>query len=323
MSNVMITGITGFIGSRLAEKLLEKGFEVYGIVRHTAARNIESIKPIKDKLNLLLGDISDYKSMVDTFKRANPDVICHLAALTPVRYSFEHPFQYAKYNYEGTMNVVHALMELPDYKNRKLIVASTAEVYGVQETEEPFTEDKPLKPSSPYAVSKAAADMYARMASLVYDMNIVVYRPTNTYGRLFEKRFIIEYLVTTMLQGEKVYVGAPSSIRDFIYIDDHVSAYELAIEKDLAVGEAYNVGSSVGISNKMLAQKIASLVGYDPKDIVLGSYPLGYPFRPIASDQPYLVLNSDKIRKRGWTNKVTLDEGLRKVIKYYRSKEPR
>ncbi len=321
MSTVIITGITGFIGLHLANRLIQKGCKVYGLMRHTAARDMEPMKPIMDQLVLLNADLSDSHSIVDAFRRANPDIIYHLGALTPVRYSFEVPFQYAKDNFIGTMNVIHALKELPDYKKRKLIVASTAEVYGFQESEEPFFESIQLRPSSPYAVSKAAADMYARMMSKVYDMNIVVYRPVNTYGRLNETRFIVEYLVTKMLQGKEVYIGAPKSVRDFMYVTDHVAAYELALEKDLGIGEAYNISSGIGITNEMLAKKIARLIGYDFEKIKLGSYPPGYPFRPIVSDQSYLVLNSDKIRKFGWKNRVVLDKGLMKVIEFYREKD--
>lgn len=317
----MITGITGFIGSHLAKRLIENDYKVYGLIRHIAARNMEPIESIKDHVVLLRAELSDYHSIVDAFRRVNPSIIYHLAAFTPVRYSFEQPFQYAKDNYLGTMNVIHALRELPDFRNRKLIVASTAEVYGIQETEEPFTEDMQLRPSSPYAVSKAAADMYARMASWVYDMNIVIFRPVNTYGRLYETHFLIEYLVTKMLEDQEVYVGAPKSVRDFIYITDHIAAYELALGEDLAIGEAYNVSSGIGITNEMLAKKIAELIGYNPERIELGSYPPGYPLRPISSDQQYLVLNSNKIRKVGWKNKITLDNGLKKIIEFYKSKK--
>lgn len=317
---VLITGVTGFIGSHLAKKLVDEGYRVYGVARHCASRDLQPIKGVLDKITLITADIADYMSIHHALKAANPDVVCSLAALTPVRYSFEHPFQYEKYNYMGTMNVAHALMELPDYKKRRLIAASTAEVYGMQDVEEPFTEDLPLKPSSPYAVSKAAADMYLRMGSLVYGLNCVILRPSNTYGRKYEMGFMVEYLVTTMLKDERVYIGAPDSVRDYIYVDDHVGAYMLAIEKDLGSGETYNVGSGVGITNKELAEKVAKIAGYNMEKVVLGSYPPGYPLRPIASDQPYLVLNPSKIRKHGWAPKVSLDEGLRKVLDYWKQR---
>jgi len=318
MVNVLITGITGFIGSHLAAALVERGFRVYGTMRHCAARDLRPISEILDDIVLLTADVTNYRSLSVALETSDPDIVCHLAALTPVRYSFEHPLQYEQTNFLGTMNIVHAMMELPDFKKRSLIAASTAEVYGVQPKERPLSEDLPLHPSSPYAVSKAAADMYLRMASEVYDVQCIILRPSNTYGRRFETGFIIEYLIKSMLENKKVYVGAPNSVRDYIHVQDHVAAYLLAVEHRLREGEVYNVGSGAGIRNKELAYKVARLTGYDESRISLGQYPPGYPIRPLISDQPYLVLNSRKIRERGWKPKWSLSYGLRQAIDYWR-----
>jgi len=321
MSSVLVTGITGFIGSNLAKALVERGYDVYGLVRPCASRSLQPIAPVLDRVTLLTGDISNLQSVANAMKFANPDFVCHLAALTPVRYSFEHPYQYEQNNYLGTMNVAHALMELPDHKRRKLIAASTAEVYGIHAVEKPFTEDLPLKPSSPYAVSKAAGDMYLQMAARVYGLNCLVLRPSNTYGRLCETDFIVEYLITRMLREERVFVGAPDSIRDYIHVDDHIRGYLLSLERDVPPSRVYNIGSGVGIKNRDLAAKIAQIIGYDLSKGVFGSYPLGYPLRPIISDQPYLVLNANKAREElKWSPTVELDHGLERVISFWRKR---
>ena len=101
-----------------------------------------------------------------------------------------------------------------------------------------------------------------------------------------------------MLKGNQVFIGAPKSVRDFIYISDHLAAYSLALEKDLPKGEAYNVSSGTGITIEALAKRIAKMIGFNLEKIKLGCYPPGYPFRPFVSDQPYLVLNSDKINEK-------------------------
>ncbi|MEW6506082.1 MAG: SDR family NAD(P)-dependent oxidoreductase, partial [Chloroflexota bacterium] len=162
MVKVLITGMLGFIGSHLAEKLVGEGHEVYGVARRVAGRNIDSIGKILRDVTLVTGDITDYVSMRNALKTVNPDVVFHLAALSPVRDSFERPFEYQQANFVGTMNVAHAFLELPDPQTRRLIAASTAEVYGLQE-KKLLKEDLALKPSSPYAVSKAAADLYLQM----------------------------------------------------------------------------------------------------------------------------------------------------------------
>jgi len=320
MVKTLVTGILGFIGSHLAEKLVDEGYEVYGIVRRVANRNFEVIKEILRDIILVTGDITDYVSIRNALKTANPDIIIHLAALTPVRDSFERPFEYQQANLVGTMNVAHAMLELPDPQTRRLIAASTAEVYGLQE-KEPLKESLPLKPASPYAVSKAAADLYLQMMFLTYSLNCTILRPTNSYGRKFDTSFMIEYLVTRMQKGEKVCIGAPDSVRDYMYVSDHVNAYLLAIKSAKAKGQVYNVGTGVGTNNKELAEIIAEKIGYDKKRIVFGSYPPGYPYRPPISDQPYIVLDSAKIKKElGWAPKVSISEGLDKVISYFKSR---
>jgi GDP-mannose 4,6-dehydratase len=322
MVSAAITGITGFIGSHLAKKLVDKGYEVYGIMRPSASRTLEPVKDILNDIVLIAADITDQMSTLNALRTADPDYVCHLAALSPVRLSFERPFEYERINYLGTMNVAHAIMELPDYRKRKLVAASTAEVYGIQTHGELLKEDDPLNPSSPYSVSKVAADMYLRMAAKAYDLNAVVLRPVNTYGRKFETNFIVEYLITSMLKNGKVYLGAPKSIREYMYVDDHAEAYLHAMDKGVA-GEAYNIGTGKGLRNEELARKIADIIGYDSGKIAVGAYPPGYPIRPLASDQPYILLDSNKARQHlGWLEKVDLDEGLRRTIEYWRSRVP-
>ena len=319
MTTALVTGITGFVGSRLAERLLNDGYDVFGLIRPCASRDLKVIEPLLPEITLLVGDLTSVFSLSNVLRTASPDIVFHLAALSPVRYSFERPFEYQEINYMGTLNLVHSLMELSDYKKRRLVAASTAEVYGMQ-ANMPFKEELGLKPSSPYAVSKAAMDMYLRMAMGVFDLNCVILRPTNSYGRKYEKGFIMEYLITSMLSGERVYLGAPESIRDYLYVEDHVGAYILAAERENARGQVFNVGSGMGISNKDLALRISEILDFDVKKIELGSYPPRYPLRPLVSDQPYLVLDSTKIsRELGWAPKVGLEEGIRMVADYWKA----
>jgi len=318
MAKVVVTGITGFIGSHLAKRLLELDHIVYGIIRASASRSLAPIEDILDSVILLTADITDFMSIANALKTASPDYVCHLAALSPVRLSFERPFDFEKMNYLGTMNIVHAMIDLPDYRKRKLIAASTAEVYGIHTDKRPLSEDSRLIPSSPYAVSKVAADMYLRMAAKVYGLDIVILRPTNTFGRKFERNFLVEYLVTSMLQGNKVYVGAADSIREYLYIDDHVNGYIQAMKYGKK-GQVYNLGGQA-TTNKDLAKKIAQKIGFDESRIIFGVYPPGYPLRPIKSDQPYIMLDSTKAKNElKWVPKVSIDEGLNRAINYWRS----
>jgi nucleoside-diphosphate-sugar epimerase len=152
-----------------------------------------------------------------------------------------------------------------------------------------------------------------------FDLHGFIMRPANSYGRKFDNSFLVEYLVTQMLKDEDVYIGAPDSIRDYMYVDDHVSAYMLAINSKKADGQIFNAGTGIGISNKQLAESVAERIGYDKKRIKYGSYPPGYPFRPTISDQPYIVLDAAKIKKTlNWSPTVGLNEGIDKTIAYFK-----
>jgi GDP-mannose 4,6-dehydratase len=316
---VLLTGILGFVGSHLAAKMVDCGYDVYGVVRRVANRNMDAICNIINDITLVSGDITDYVSMRNAIRTVLPDVVVHLAALSPVRDSFERPFEYQQANFAGTMNVAHALLELPDSQTRKMLAASTAEVYGIQENI-PIKEDIPLCPSSPYAVAKAASDMYLQMMFRTFNLHGSILRPTNSYGRKYDTSFMIEYLVTQMLKDKQVFIGAPDSIRDYMYIDDHVNAYMLAIENSNADGKIYNAGTGTGITNHKLALLIANKIGYDASKIKFGSYPSGYPYRPLISDQPYLVLDALKIKKDlNWTPQYNLSDGLDKTISYFKT----
>lgn len=320
MVKALITGILGFIGSNLAQRLVDEGCEVYGVARRVASRNLATIESILPDITLVTGDISDYVSIRNAIKTTNPDVIFHLAALSPVRDSFERPFEYQQANYIGTMNVAHSMLELQDPQTRKLLAASTAEVYGIQ-ANEPLREDLPLFPSSPYAVSKAAGDLYMRMMFHSFSLNGTILRPTNSYGRKFDNSFMIEYLITQMLKKKKIYIGSPDSVRDYMYVDDHVNGYVLAMKNPKAKGQVYNVGTTIGVSNRELASMIAEKLDFDMSNIVMGSYPPEYPFRPLISDQPSIVLDSAKIRKElNWAPTVSLSEGLDRTIAYHKAR---
>jgi nucleoside-diphosphate-sugar epimerase len=309
--SVLITGISGFIGSYLARRLVEEGYDVYGLIRHVSRSSVRVLEPVLDKIRFVEGELGEFHSVRSVISSTNPRAVIHLGALTPVRYSFEDPFPYSKINFEGTMNVAHAILEVSP--KTRLIAASTAEVYGWQ-PHQPLPEDAKLNPSSPYAVSKMAADQYLRMAMRVYQLKATVLRCNNTYGRQGEKGFLVEYVIDAMLAGDPVYLGAPDHVRDYMYVDDHVDAYLRALRDENAIGEVFNVSPGNPVTNLQLAEKLAEIIGFNGR-IVEGSYPPGYPIRPANLENDYIVLDSQKIRsKLSWKPSVTLEEGLHRVV---------
>lgn len=314
MVTVFITGITGFTGPFVAEKFVDKGYKVYGLIRHSPYRDLDALAPILRKIQLIEGDIRDFHSVNSAIRASKPDIVIHAAALTPVRLSVVDPFQYIHVNYEGTANVVHAVVE--NTPKARMIHASTGEVYGFLPEEIPVKEDMPLNPTMPYAVSKSAADHYVQMAMKLYNLKATILRFFNTYGRR-EKGFFTEYVISTMLNGETVYVGLPNATRDYMYIDDHIQAYMLAVDKEAAIGEVFNVSPGNPTKNREYVKNISELVGFKG-EIVYGEYPHGYPQRPTIMDPTYVVGDSKKIKEKlGWKPSVTLKEGLKKTINMF------
>ncbi len=315
--NTLVTGITGFIGSRLAVRLVSEGHNVFGFVRHTSERDLSRLKPILSQIHLIEGDLATYHSVLSAIRSSDPSVIFHLGAMTPVRLSFDDPYPYLSTNFEGTVNLVHAVINT--MPNSRLILASTAEVYGWQNTEKPIREDAPLNPASPYAVTKVAADQYVKMAARIYHLKATVLRPINSYGRTGESGFLVEYLISKMLANETCYIGTPNSVRDYMYAEDHVSAYMKAAENPTALDKVYNVSPGNPITNADLAKKLIAMTGFSGK-IQFGSYPPGYPQRPVSQDPPYLTLDSSRISKElGWHPKYSLDEGLKLTIESWKN----
>lgn len=321
IKKVLITGITGFIGSELAHRLVQQGHQVFGFIQPVIGRDLSSLQDIKEKINLLTCDIRDLHSVRNSIKKVEPDVVLHLAALSPVRLSFEHPFEYQNSNFLSIVNIAESLKELYGPEKVRLVVASTAEVYGIQEKNEPFVETLRLEPSSPYAVSKASLDMYLRMLHMVHNFNVVILRNSNTFGRKHDKSFFTEYLITEMLDNKEIYIGAPDSVRDYMYVDDHVNSYLLAMSLSEAKGQTFNISGSRGYTNKEWTLKIAGLLNFPLEKIHFGKYPPNYPTRPLSSDQPYLVLDASKAQRiLGWKQTMSPEEGLAKTIEYWKNK---
>ncbi len=316
--SVLLTGITGFIGSELGRKLTEKDYTVYGLIRHSSAGALDSVLDYADKIHLIKGDLRDYHSVKLAIIESDPELILHLGAMTPVRLSFDDPFSNIDVNFRGTANLIHAAFsEAP--KLRQFVLASTMEVYGWADRQTPIAEDSVLHPASPYAVSKAAADLYLQMMGKVSQLDYTILRPCNSYGRKKETGFIVEYLVTSMLRNQPVYIGTPNSIRDLMYVDDHVEAYLDVMDNPNSKRQTFNVGSGDGLTMRALADTIAKLTDY--KNKIVEAYPPTYPRRPALADPSYLVLDASRIRNKiGWKPKQSLQEGLNRTIKYWRTR---
>ncbi|MGI0079768.1 MAG: NAD-dependent epimerase/dehydratase family protein [Nitrososphaerales archaeon] len=313
MTHVLITGITGFIGSELARSLLKNGYEVFGLVRNDifSENRIEGASYIP-------GDLLDRPSIGRALNSSMPDIIVHLAAYTPVRFSFHAPGKYSE-NYTGTMNLVEAALEHRAIK--QFVAASSAEVYGPRSKRKmgTITEGACPTPLSPYAISKYSGELYVRYAGHL-GLNYTILRPTNTYGRAIglpeeARGYFIEKLIIGMLKGETLkFDGYGESVRRWLYVADHVAAYLSVIENSRAFGEIFNVSSAEGETSLLEVAEMASELAEYKSHIEWGVNP-----RPI--DPNFLNISGGKMKRfLGWQPGIKLEAGLDMTVQYWREK---
>lgn len=306
--HILLTGVTGFIGRHLGKELVKGGHEVSGLARYVSDRDTSELSGIP----LYHGDILDPIFIRKAFKEVQPDVVIHLAAQSSVEYSFSNPYEEYNVGFIGATNVAQAAMEtVPNLK--KLIFASSVEVYGNQESF-PIKENAPLKPASPYGVAKAAAEYYFRYLYEGFGFPCIIFRSTNSYGRRHNHNFVVEHIIYDMLEGkEEILMGEPDSVRDFLYVDDEVEAYINVIETDKNIfGEVMNTGTGRVTSIKELVEIIGKMIGFTGK----------VSWGRISKRQfeiKNLTIDAEKIERIvGWSPKYSLEEGLSKTIDWWR-----
>ncbi len=305
---ILVTGGTGFIGSHLLGALAERNHDVFSLERYVTGRYVLGGER---RVKTVFGDLRDYFAVRRIVKEVQPQALIHLASVSPVAYSYDHPSEVLEANFLGTVNIAEAcLREVPHFK--QFLFASTSETYGNSET--PKTEETPQNPNSPYAVSKLAAEKYLLYMRDAYGFPITVLRPFNTYGRKDNTHFVVERVVVQMLRGQTVKLGDPNPVRDFLYVDDHVNAYLSCFATEKALGEVFNFCTGRGISIREVTDLLKQLIGFSGEiqwDTI--------PQRPL--DIQVLVGDYSKAaRVLTWGPKIPLEEGLRLTVEYWRRK---
>jgi len=321
INKVLITGITGFVGSHLADYILANFPEVQllGLARWRSPT--DNIRHILDKITLEYGDLSDLPSLKTILSRQKPDVIFHLAAQSYVPFSFSSPVATLGANVIGTCNLLEAVKELRFSSGYDPIIhiCSSSEVYGqVKENEVPIRESNPFRPSSPYAVSKVAEDMLAFQYWLSWKIKTIRTRMfTHTgprRGEVFASSTFAKQLasIEAGLAPPVVNVGNLDSVRTFLDARDAVKAYWLLVNK-CPPGEVYNIGGvetmTVGdMLNKLLRlSKVKNItVEVDPSRL-----------RP--SDVTLQIPCIDKfVAATGWKPETKFDKTLEDLLDYWR-----
>ena len=248
-SNVMpialVTGADGFIGSRLVELLVKKGYKIKALSQYNSFNNWGWIEDIecKDKIEVLTGDIRDPHYC--KFIAKDIDIIFHLAALIAIPYSYIAPDSYVDTNIKGTLNICQAAKE---HGNIRVIHTSTSEVYGTAQYT-PIDEEHPMQPQSPYSATKIAADAMAMSFYNAFNLPVTIARPFNTYGPRQSARAVIPTIITQIANGAtEIKLGDMTPTRDFNYVDDTCRGFIALAECDESIGQSVNIGSGFEIS---------------------------------------------------------------------------
>ena len=332
MSKVaLITGITGQDGSYLAELLLEKGYEVHGIVRRSSLINTHRIDNIYPQLKLHYGDLTDAISVMGVIKKVEPDEIYNLGAQSHVKVSFELPEYTAQVDAIGTLRVLEAVRMLGMEKDVRIYQASTSELYGLVQAV-PQTETTPFHPRSPYGVAKLYGYWIIKNYREAYGMHcssgILFNHESPRRGETFVTRKITQGLsrISSGLQSS-IELGNLNAKRDWGHAKDYVEAMWLMLQQDepddyvIATGEQYSV--------KEFVDKAAPLFGFKIEWMGEGLDEIGYDWntkRPVIKVNPRyfrptevesLLGDPTKVKEKlGWEPKITFDQLVEDMVLY-------
>jgi len=304
---VLVTGADGFIGSHLTEKLIGLGADVSIFVKENSAAGSKftavNLKEFVDKIaHVVTGDIASFDS-IRLIKENDPEVIFHLAAEAYVPKSFTQPLLVKQVNLDGTLHVLHAAMGL---NVKRIVCTSSSEIFGNSKIA--INEDHPLNPTSPYGASKAAADRFCFSYWNTYGLPIAIIRPFNTYGPRHTYDVIPKF-ISLALRNEPLNVhGDGSQTRDFTYVDDMIEAFLLMGSRKEAIGQAVNFGTGKDVSIREVAEKIINYSNSKSR--------IEYIEKRTSEVQKLLCDPSKAKRLFSWEAKVSIDEGLRKNIKW-------
>ncbi len=306
---MLITGGAGFIGANFIHYTLKNRpeYEITVLDLLTYAGDETTLKPIKNKITFVKGDICD-KELVNKLV-AETDVVVHFAAESHNDNSLRNPWPFIQTNIVGTATILEAVRQ----HEKRLHHISTDEVYGDLELNDPakFTEATPYNPSSPYSSSKAASDLLVKAWVRSFGVKATLSNCCNNYGPYQHIEKFIPRQITNILSDirPKLY-GTGEQVRDWIHVDDHNAAVHTILDKG-KVGELYLIGANGEENNKTMIETILELMGKAKDDYEHVNDRPGH-------DQRYAIDNGKIVRELGWGPKYTnLREGLKATIEWY------
>lgn len=312
----LITGITGFVGSHMAELLLKEKFEVHGLCRWRSRK--ENLEGVKDNVHLVEGDLLDAHSLQEVMMEVRPTHLFHLAAQSFVPASWTSPAVTLEINVVGSCNLFEAVRTAQ--LNPAIQIACSSEEYGLVKPDEvPIKETNPLGPLSPYGVSKLAMDYLGYQYFKSYNLRIVRTRGFNHTGPRRGDVFAESSFAKQIAEIERkkkepvISVGNLEAERDYTDVRDMVRGYLLAVEKG-EPGEVYNIcsGKAVKIKNVLDTLLFFSKVKVEVKQD---------PARMRPSDVPILLGDNSKfVKQTGWKPQIPFEKTMEDLLNYWREK---
>ncbi len=327
---LIVTGGLGFIGSHLVRYLLQQGISVINIDKITYAADTDNLLEVTQhpKYKFYKIDICDKEGIYQVIHDAQPDGIIHLAAESHVDRSIDCADEFIQTNIVGTYTILnsafHYWCSLIGIRKEqfRFVHVSTDEVFGALSVDGKFNENSAYHPNSPYAASKASSDMLVYSYYRTFRFPIIISNCSNNYGPCQYPEKLIPLMIANALAGKPLPLyGNGQQIRDWLYVDDHVHALWLLLQKG-KIGEQYCIGGDNEYVNQHLVEKIC--------DLLDGFLPMkhGKSYRELisfVSDRPghdfRYASDASKLKEHtGWTAKVNFDEGLYTTVKWYLEK---
>ena len=313
---LLITGGLGFIGGNFLRLLTNKypKSKFLNVDKFTYAASKDLAIKLKKNKNYIFQkiDICDFNKLKKKFNSFNPDIVVHFAAESHVDNSIKKPDNFIKTNIIGTYNLLKLLK-----KNIKLIHISTDEVFG-EANKKSFKESSKYDPRSPYSATKASSDHLVRAWSNTYGINYNIINSSNNFGPYQNKEKFIPVIINSLIKKKKIPLyGNGRNIREWIYVEDFINAIEFLIKKDIR-NQTFLIGSGYAEENINIIYRIIKIMNSQFK-IKTANNQIKYVRDRAGHDKIYKI-NSSKIRKLGWKQKIKLNNGLSKTISHYINK---
>ena len=323
---ILVTGGTGFVGSHILDKLVERrdqyneDITIFATRRYHLSRR-DKVEHLETLVEWVDCDITDPIAVHRIINSLNPDQIYHMAAESFVSPSWDHPHRYMSVNYNGTLNVLESLRDMGS--QARILLPGSGEEYGLVSPEQlPITDKTPLNPVNPYAVTKIAQDLIGYVYFKSYGTQTIRVRTFNHEGPRRERYFGISSYCYQLARIEKglqepvIEVGDTADERNFTHVKDIVNAYILAMEK-LPAGELFLIGSHSRENIDTFASVLLRLISKSTFNGKINIKQVSKFTRPTTV--PYLLTESDSFhQKTGWTTTKNLDQILDDVLEYWR-----